>query len=123
MKNSELRIGNLVMPLPNKSHYGDKLIKVESVYEDGININFREYKMADLQPIPLTEEWLIKFGFVKNNDSWEDEEVTLIKQGEDNFYITNGGIELISSLPIDYVHQFQNLYFAITGEELSVINP
>lgn len=63
--------------------------------------------------IPLTEEWLIKFGFERWNDVY-------------NFYhklngveIENGNIYVGHGNEIKYVHQLQNLYFALTGEELN----
>ena len=49
MKETELRIGNLV-------NYGDSELII------GINY-FRDGDFNKLEPILLTEEWLIKFGF------------------------------------------------------------
>jgi len=76
----------------------------------------------DIDPIPLTEEWLLKFGFEnlsltpkfdgsKCNFTfyWEVDEIVLRENYEDIF-ITR----------ISYVHQLQNLYFALTGEELEI---
>ena len=75
------------------------------------------------QPIPLTEEWLLRFGFqIYEHDKDEyyiydtDHLVSLYKginggyQRRINDY--DDGIEL------NHVHQLQNLYFALTGEEL-----
>lgn len=66
-----------------------------------------------IRPIPLTEEWLKKFGFkkFKNYNDWS-------KGG----FILHGrkrGFVLRKSAPdVKSVHQLQNLYFALTGEEL-----
>lgn len=72
------------------------------------------------RPIPLTEEWLLKFGFERK--PWG-----LVKGGllfRDN--IKNPCKELTLEVgngfrvTLQYVHQLQNLYFALTGEELTV---
>lgn len=71
-----------------------------------------------IQPIPLTEEWLLKFGFERR--PWG-----LIKGGllfRDN--IKNPCEELTLQIgngfnvTVQHVHTLQNLYFALTGEEL-----
>jgi len=72
----------------------------------------------DIDPIPLTEEWLLKFGFVKHKTT--DIYPTFAKQ----MFNWNDGILYIIGYGfmnhIKHVHQLQNLYFALTGEELVV---
>lgn len=112
MKASELRIGNIIIK--------DNEEIIVSPY-DMINL---ELGLNDYKPIFLTEEWLEKFRFNKT--------------GEDDFDKTFGDIKQISIRKnklhntdklgvylnpkrianIQYVHQLQNLYFALTGEEL-----
>jgi len=78
-------------------------------------------------PVLLTEEKLIEFGFEKKEYSvssdWHigtnpvthDWMLTITKlEGIDYFFFQNGGHQ------IRYVHQLQNLYFLLTGEELIV---
>ena len=69
------------------------------------------------KPIPLTEEWLLKFGFVKKEIGYSKltsmEECFLISFGK---HININGVKFNNE--IKYVHQLQNLYFALTGEEL-----
>ena len=79
-------------------------------------------KIQDIKPIPLTEEWLLRFGF----------EFDIFYQKH-----TNGKIciywcnkiclfswckshreDILRYEYPEYVHQLQNLYFALTGEEL-----
>ena len=84
-------------------------------------IEMRDHEMKHgFRPIPLTEEWLIKFGFVRVGmltmrldkfTCYCEEDYT------DNFCL--GDIELFDVVP-KYVHQLQNLYFALTGEELTI---
>jgi hypothetical protein len=73
-----------------------------------------------IKPIPLTEEWLLKFGFSKKVD------YLLQKRGFSICFEKHGDIfecflESIG-IEIEYVHQLQNLYFALTNEELILTN-
>lgn len=75
------------------------------------------------KPIPLTEEWLLKFGFKNHLDTiwihWSKESglfeiSTRLPQGSYGLWI-NGTMGCF-----EYVHQLQNLFFALTGEELTI---
>jgi hypothetical protein len=117
MKASELRLGNLVMDGKEIEQVNarmiDMLVKIE----------------ADFDPIPLTEEWLLKLGFKQCGYemlSWKHE--TLLPSfnldginwadfDEPDYQFLNYKVA-DEILRIDYVHQLQNLYFALTGEEL-----
>jgi hypothetical protein len=68
------------------------------------------------EPLPLTEEWLIKFGFEKTPLHYFKKD-GIILSVEDFYYECFLGS---NSVIIKYVHQLQNLYFALTGEELEV---
>lgn len=74
-------------------------------------------------PIPLTEEWLVKFGFKKVIDDARYNEWLVgklcIEFDEKGCYFT-GGECVYYSCNIKYIHQLQNLYFALTGEELTI---
>ena len=130
MKN-ELRIGNYVygtlmdeenenvdrllcrvMGVDETSSLGDGWeFLVEGLHEEEVSF------YDDFEPIPLTEEWLLKFGFKKDK---VDE--TYYK---DNFEIMLPNffqykISLISDALVKHVHQLQNLYFALTGQELTI---
>ena len=83
-----------------------------------------------LKPIPLTEKWLLKFGFsnmIVNEDYYVkpiDGEMTL--NGEDFIFSLKWKRMAVDLDPfitcigfeINHVHQLQNLYFALTGKEL-----
>jgi hypothetical protein len=84
-------------------------------------------------PIPLTEEWLIKLGFGKDDtntyihESLPSGTGVYFESGNDwNFDDANicGDFDecIHVKLP-QYVHQLQNLYFALTGKELSFPPP
>ena len=110
MKAKELRIGNWV-------YY-------ENPHSDRIAIKFISNALSyvhKLDPIKLTEDWLIKFGFTKVNkySYWLDDFLC------EPIYInlntrktTIGSNEEYDINHIKHVHQLQNLYFALTGEEL-----
>lgn len=73
----------------------------------------------DMEPIPLTEEWLLKFGFEKEDGVFSKGifEVVQLRRGID----LRERFEFVShnfNPDLDYVHQLQNLYFALTGKEL-----
>ena len=121
MKANELRIGNWVMSDPQKP-YKWVMCDFSEWYEDH---NSHEYG-DHTYPIPLTEDWLKKFGFETHDH--HDYFIDISKIGEihswfsifsgDEFYYINE-----FDVKISYVHQLQNLYFALTGEELKIDEP
>jgi hypothetical protein len=105
MKAQELRIGN----------YYDHNGQIKTVTPNTI-LEVWEAERTWCKAIPITEEWLLRFGFVSNpyQDRYENKSIHV------QCNKTRGVTELwIESMPhIKYVHQLQNLYFALTGEEL-----
>lgn len=123
MKAEELRIGNITA---NGT--------VKTFYENGIHIGKGyTFPFIDVEPEPLTEQWLIKFGFEKHGQFWPD--VYDIHIGEEegdhclsidlktgemmiHYYCihdSSGGKN-----KIQYVHQLQNLVHALTGNDLTL---
>ena len=104
----EFRIGNKV------DLYGS-IATIEPVDFSGIGIAIKKGK-----PIPLTEEWLLKLGFEKIRTF--DVFPTFFR----NKINVNDGIVYVCGCGflnhIKYVHQLQNLYHALTGEELTLNN-
>lgn len=145
MKAQELRIGNLIL-------VNDKQVEVENMSEYGINGNSwsdthygnttggfdwdYELKKDRIEGIPLTEEWLIKFGFIKGVEyqsfrgpyyfvSKEKEPIGNVKYTElsGNYFIKDSLFDFrygCHFTEIKYVHHLQNLYFSLTGTELEV---
>ena len=104
MDAKELRIGNLV-------EKGNELFEAD----------FITIKMANnYNPIPLTEEWLLKFGFDKREDGdfnlFKHSEVDIIIDKDFSSWMCDGINFSVNN--IRYVHKLQNLYFALMGEEL-----
>ena len=117
MKATELRIGNWVEWNYEESSDGNAY-PVEYGYElDDIMTNPNIVK-----PIPLTEEWLERFGFKFDGycSFWKSD-IELTKDVGDNHYSVFNvhGNSLHRDGIIQYVHTLQNLYFALTGEELT----
>lgn len=124
MKAKELRIGNIIYwDIPEKIGINHKVI---SILENSINtipISFSD-NLKNYKPIPLTEDWLLKFGFVYNSsyEYWEKEGLDLTIRQNYKINISKMMYSLfcedVSICIIYHVHQLQNLYFALTGEEL-----
>jgi len=111
MKASELRIGN-------KALLADSIVTIEEICSDGIETPEHGFVSANkLSGIPLTEEWLVKFGFAKST-TWFRKGSHAIELTVCNLY----EFKNIAVVEVKYVHQLQNLYFALTGEELTIIN-
>ena len=73
-----------------------------------------------LEPIPLTEDWLIRFGFENDEGEYNSDmskELILTVQLSNDKWRMSVECETIYN-PIEHVHQLQNLYHSLTGEEL-----
>jgi len=118
MKASELRIGNLVKSIGIEYVVSqiDGNSNIKGV-EGGTSFNLDK----TAQPIPLTEEWLLKLGAKKLSDNFFEIGYLKFKihshQYGIDFHFGNGGEHYIKP---HYVHSLQNLYFALTGEELTI---
>jgi len=117
---NELRIGNWVS-------YGDNKFKK---VDFGVLIEIHQQSLAThndygirIQPIPLTSEILEKCGFIKNDiDVYSTIEINdfEIQENENVFRFSVNDGEYNLGKEIKFVHQLQNLYFALTGEELNI---
>lgn len=105
MKASELRIGNYVQLEGLK-----RPIKV-SIIDTTETSTYTKAK-----PIPLNEEWLIKFGFKPEYTHWLNGDFTIDKSAIGGYFLCDIDIHVA----IKYVHTLQNLYFALTGGELTL---
>ena len=145
MKASELRIGNYVFcpeigdTFTDRDPYlGECIFSINQINTWGIRVNIGHDAVQKLnfdesiEPILLTEEWMVKFGFEYNG--FQEHGKEYFKTMADGFlfcielrtehccYITGenniGEWDIITD--IQYVHQLQNLYFALTCEELKL---
>lgn len=126
MKANELRIGNYFF---RENEYKELIIdEIYSINRKGVNLWAMDDDICvnqeynEITPIPLTEEWLLKFGKkAEKNDDY----------GGFIIYYPNGnGMRIKNnewssqhiSVKLEYVHQLQNLYFALTNEKLTIKN-
>jgi hypothetical protein len=120
---SELRIGNLL-------DYNGKIVKVNTLAIDfhgnqtmlasKENFLWNVSKIDGIKPIPLTEEWLLKFGFDERLHGWWSEKIFLRKDENGNLWFDWNGTTQTESIEIKYLHELQNLYFALAGNELKI---
>lgn len=139
MEARELRQGNIVgrqfvNPNPKGTEICFEPVFIKEIREASVNTTTclrrkERYVLpwTNIQPIPLSEDWLKRFGFDFDGSSHsiENENFTFKMLFYDCWNISYhekkgyGGSEcLIQSFP--EVHQMQNLYFALTGTELTL---
>ena len=115
MRAEELRIGN----------YVNTKNGIKKVSDIGIDYDCF-FTQDHVKPIPLTEEWLLKFGFDKDIDFDNTFNLSLnVLNGFTTITIdVKSNILFLDcmEIKIKYIHQLQNLYFALTNKELSYEN-
>lgn len=116
----EIRIGNYV------NDYLGNTVKVTDIYKGLIYHTENKIGVTHgniLEPIPLTEEILLKCGFEYLDD------LGIFFKGLFEIQKLRLGIDLRERFEVmlydfnpslDYLHQLQNIYFALTGEELII---
>ena len=126
MKAQDFRLGNLVM-------YEGKVYEIDSISKEFPTLNTPEFGIGvvdwnNIQPIPLTQEWIANFGFKKRitighsvqyfigenpiTRDWLFDMLWL--KGNDYPFYRNGYFKL------EHVHQLQNLFYSLTNEELTI---
>lgn len=131
MKASELMIGNLFYPI-NRSNEVNMIEEIPFIvceisqteirgYLNGKPLHqvlrYDTFSIRDVSSIPLTEEWLKRFGFEKSvykDETWFHNEKMAISDRNGWYSCRLSGARFIS------VHQLQNLYFALTGTKLEL---
>ena len=107
MRENELRIGNLV-------YHNDKIIEIKSLHPQDDDVN-DEISFHSIFGIPLTEEWLLKFGFEEREFSFHKGSFYLSKKIAKNEF----SYQLRACrFKVNFVHHLQNLYFVIKNQEL-----
>ncbi len=112
MKAKEIRIGNYLIVDGNKSLIDGQIM---------LSILQLQYS---IEPIELTKEWMVNFGFKKDIDTSfmkNDVSIFLDKRHKTNLYLQSNESKFVwfgFERRIQYVHELQNLYHALTGDEL-----
>lgn len=138
MNLQELRLGNFVC----YELGSDTSHTIIAIHPTAVDTGYRKLlSYYQVFPIPLTEEWIARFGFIlieESNHKFHKLNVARL----DNVYALPGddfgefGRERVlivldpstldircfqlNGVLIEYVHQLQNLYFALTGDELKL---
>jgi len=121
MKSKDLRINNIVNRI---NRFGEKEILVikgisflGNVYDEDDSI----FGIDELKPIPLTEEWLKKGGFIIHNSMFKKDRIGV----ENSLDPYHWSIRILQSetssffvVEIKYVHELQNAYKLLCGYEL-----
>lgn len=119
IKAKELRIDNYVN-VRNSKH----LRKISHTGHHGfINVhltgNHHKYSISlsskELKPIPLTEEILLKCGYIKQDRNMFMIIGHVIWNVQENLFLCDK-----NGVVLKYLHQLQNLYFALTNKELEI---
>lgn len=82
-----------------------------------------EFILSNISGIPITPEILEKAGFEMCHQNPRQETFYINKQGYCPFYIYTSRSDEVyynENLPLKYLHQLQNLYFVLTGNELEI---
>tara|TARA_R110000851_G_scaffold283479_1_gene437050 strand:- start:610 stop:981 length:372 start_codon:yes stop_codon:yes gene_type:complete len=117
MKATELRIGNWYQVMTIGGYWHNRTMTVENLQSiDGCSIDVAK-------PIPLTEEWLERFGFEIKKGAWGTS--AEIRVGRVRYVLYQNrnvwSINPTDGFRVDfkYIHTVQNHYFALTGQELN----
>jgi len=137
-KANELRIGNYVASSGNPKNEETWVIgKVHSIssmdsqfeqIEVETDEDFTWFFKGNYFGIPLTEKWLLDFGFKTimvnlyklSIENWKELYVSLNSDGNVHFYISNGFNEIVIRSGKLCVHHIQNVFHDFTGEELTI---
>ncbi|MEJ2884352.1 hypothetical protein [Pedobacter sp. GR22-6] len=133
MESKELRLGNIVNFLSGRSWLQGQ---VTNIGKSDCVIDTYSVKAADIQGIAITEEWLLKFGFIEMEDTVPEGFPTFsplnftgkfrLYYSETNHKFNLDVMNFMEGdlvervLAINHVHQVQNLFFALTGEDLEM---
>lgn len=119
IKIEELRIGNWVFDQDCEPYY----FQIEQIRKDIGDSLWVYYRNGSIkckvpEPIPLTEEILLKCGFEKQgfyflnrNSALMQMEISLSRK----CFISS-----LLAIEIKHLHQLQNLYFCLVGKELNI---
>ena len=118
MKANELRIGNYVKCL-NESRQILGITKHNGTNET--ELHYAEFKglfpmkLFHLKPILISFQWLNDLRFKKYPKHWGMHKGSVCFHENNIFY---KGVDI--GVKVKYVHELQNLYFALTGKELEI---
>lgn len=124
MKNNELRIGNLV-------YYNGEIVTITGITKEHpfinmITVDYLEWE--EIYPVLITKERLLELGFklypsgnyckdINDTDNYLGFDIEN-HLGSVWLNIGDEGVRI----QCEFIHELQNLYFALTNNELKVLN-
>jgi hypothetical protein len=138
MKADELMIGNwieiqrgLKKYPPSQCDIHDLIEMQDNHTKQAIGLTHCNKSRYKFNPIPLTEEWLLRFGFkcidvinggytIQINYPHQKEYLYCSTDGIVALYSESKNQDFIIRGRCEFVHQLQNLYFALTQKELEI---
>lgn len=118
MEAKELRIGNWVNVPESAFGFYSYTYRISPAFiEVRTNGVYQTFEINDIKPIPLTPEILEKAGFERIGNKWKLKNISI---GLGNSFISCLIGQTYIEPNLKHLHQLQNLYFALTGEELKI---
>jgi len=117
MEAHELRIGNYFKVYQTE----EKVYDIFYDTDEGVRF-INDYNISIIEPIPLTEEWLLKSGADKvDNTEFTINRFRLKYQDVYKFWYVTDLIDHTAYITkIEYVHEYQNMFFALNGDDLKL---
>jgi hypothetical protein len=141
IKANEIMVGNWIFDDSDEQTYrrveqirkdGDGFKGYYIIHRNGSAKSLIEHEDSFIQPIPLTPEILEQCGFVidGNGTYWinlQTHYLELINGGDSDFYpvyaqlpeISSESEQRVSLNRVKYLHELQNLFYSLRGEELT----
>lgn len=122
MKTTDFRIGNIITDENGFEMY------VVGIGEDWLTADFEgnqgdvwefDFKHSFPKPVEITEEILLKYGFVKDTETsyrWYLGEYFTYDLDDGGFRYKEAWVRLL----VNYLHELQNIYFVLTNKNLEV---
>ena len=137
MNPEEIRLGNYILDRSGKVIRIDFIENLRSEFDckfgqlmfvEGQEVHPLTEYISQAKPIKITDEWLQKFGFFKSENpngtsSWIwvfEGQVWMYETWKDHDFFIRSMLNLNNQKNIIYVHQLQNLYYSLTGKELTI---
>lgn len=137
MNKRDLRLGNLVEILTSNKQINlptGQFGIIEEIREEKVKIRLRNEssdvvhvfnrKYDTIRAIKLTHEWMLKLGFEEiDNSRYKHWNLEIVFHFDNSGHWSFGDLES-DDLPMyifyEYVHQIQNLYYDLTGDEFKI---
>lgn len=151
MRPEELRIGNLVefkaqvVPILKIDSMNELIEAGALIYKGSVTVpeysncrdrriwNYNSPWIQQINPVPITEEWLNRFKLKHSkhvsdlDDSVINEfnfgRLCIVSWDENKTFTLSNAFSFDLRPKISWVHQLQNLIYAITGEEITTNTP